>query len=98
MFGYGVGNYLIEIGNQICILPDGTTGNTESKLHLKQFTETEISNLITTSLRTVSIIERKLSNSETEVERISLLSAQISELSKMLAVSVSMELKGIEKS
>ena len=28
-----VGNYLIEMGNQKCILPDGTTDNTESKLH-----------------------------------------------------------------
>lgn len=28
-----VGNYLIEIDNQKCILPDGTTGKTESKLH-----------------------------------------------------------------
>ena len=98
MFGYDVGNYLIEIGNQKCILPDGTTGNTESKLHLKKFTEMEISNLVSTSLRIVSIIERKLSNSDTEEERISLLAAQVSELSKILSVSVSMGLMGIEKS
>jgi len=37
-----LGNYLIEIGNQICINPDGTTGTKESKLHLRKFTDTEI--------------------------------------------------------
>lgn len=37
-----LGNYLIEIGNQICINPDGTTGTKESKLHLRKFADTEI--------------------------------------------------------
>ena len=46
----------------------------------------------------MDIIERKLPDTESDQERISLLSIQIGELSKMLAVSVSMGLRGIEKS
>ena len=95
---YGFDNYVIEIGNQICINPDGTTGNKKSQLHLKKFTDMEIRILYSHSLRKMDIIERKLPTTESDQERISLLSVQIGELSKMLAVSVSMGLRGIEKS
>ena len=95
---YGLDSYVIEVGNQICINPDGTTGRKESQLHLKKFTDGEIRNLYSHSLRKMDIIERKLPNTESDQERISLLSIQIGELSKMLAVSVSMGLRGIEKS
>ena len=74
------------------------TGNKESQLHLKKFTDMEIRIIYSHSLRKMDIIERKLPTTESDQERISLLSVQIGELSKMLAVSVSMGLRGIEKS
>lgn len=88
---------LIEIGNQICINADGTTGTSESKLHMKKFTDIEINNIMTHGLRHMEIIGRKLPSTTDGDERIALLSSQISELCKMLAVSVSLNLRGVEQ-
>ena len=89
--------YVIEIGNQICIMADGTTGNKDSEMHLKKFTDVEVKNLYSKSLRIIDIIDRKLPNEESDKERISLLSTQIGELAKMLAVSVSLGLHGLKE-
>lgn len=94
---YGLDNYVIEVGNQIAIMGDGTTGNKESQMHLKKFTDNEVKNLYAKSLRNISIIDRKLPIEESDKERISLLSTQIGELAKMLAVSVSMGLHGLKE-
>lgn len=88
---------LIEIGNQVCINADGTTGTSESKLHMKKFTDNEIDNILTHGLRTMEIIGRKLPSTTDVNESITLLSLQISELCKMLAVAVSLNLRGVEK-
>ena len=89
-------DYVIEIGNQICIMPDGTTGNKESELHLKTFSDSEVRNLYAKSLRIVSIIDRKLSDTESDIDRISLLSTQIGELAKMISISTSVGLHGLK--
>ena len=79
--------YVIEIGNQICIMADGTTENKDSEMHLKKFTDVEVKNLYSKSLRIIDIMDRKLPNEESDKERISLLSTPIGELAKMLAIS-----------
>ena len=89
-------NYLIEIGNQICIMPDGTTGNNESVLHLRSFTESEVRVLYAKSLKVLSIIDRKMSDTESDMNRVSLLSTQIGELAKMISISVSVGLHGLK--
>lgn len=93
---YGFDSYVIEVGNQIAIMGDGTTGNKESQMHLKRFTDVEVKNLYAKSLRVIDIIDRKLPNEHDDKERISLLSTQIGELSKMLAISVSIGLHGLK--
>ena len=89
-------NYVIEVGNQICIMPDGTTGNKESELHLKTFSDSDVRFLYAKSLRIVSIIDRKLSDTESDLDRISLLSTQIGELAKMISISTSVGLHGLK--
>ena len=94
---YGFDGYMIEVGNQIAIMGDGTTGNKESQMHLKRFTDVEVKNLYAKSLRVIDIIDRKLPKEDDDKERISLLSTQIGELSKMLAISVSIGLHGLKE-
>ena len=94
---YGLDSYVIEVGNQIAIMGDGTTGNKVSQMHLKRFTDVEVKNLYAKSLRIIDIIDRKLPNEDDDKERISLLSTQIGELSKMLAISVSIGLHGLKE-
>ena len=85
--------YLIEIGGQVCINPDGTTGLGESNVHLRKFSKSEIESRVGRSLQQLDRISKKFPNAKKD-DKIDLLSIQVQELSKILSVFVSMELRG----
>ena len=84
--------YLIQIGRQVCLTQNGTTGLTESNIHLREFTSHQVKTLIGRNLLQVEKIESKIGKSKDIEERVELLSRQTGELSKMIAVLVSLQL------
>ena len=84
--------YLIEIGRQVCLTPNGTKGLTESNIHLRKFTTDQIKTLIGRNLQQVERIESKIGKSKDNGEKVELLSRQMGELCQMIAVLVSLQL------
>ena len=84
--------YLIEIGRQVCLTPNGTTGLTESNIHLRKFTIDQVKTMIAKNLQQVEKIESKIGRSKDIEEKVELLSRQTGELCQMLAVLVSLQL------
>ena len=84
--------YLIEIGRQVCLTPNGTTGLTESNIHLRKFTIDQVKTMIAKNLQQVEKIESKIGRSKDMKEKVELLSRQTGELCQMLAVLVSLQL------
>ena len=84
--------YLIEIGRQVCLTPNGTTGLTESNIHLRKFTIDQVKTMISKNLQQVEKIESKIGRSKDMEEKVELLSRQTGELCQMLAVLVSLQL------
>ena len=84
--------YLIEIGRQICLTPNGTTGLTESNIHLRKFTIDQVKTMIAKNLQQVEKIEGEIGRSKDIEEKVELLSRQTGELCQMLAVLVSLQL------
>ena len=84
--------YLIEIGRQIYLTPNGTTGLTESNIHLRKFTIDQVKTMIAKNLQQVEKIEGKIGRSKDIEEKVELLSRQTGELCQMLAVLVSLQL------
>ena len=84
--------YLIEIGRQVCLTPNGTTGLTESNIHLRKFTIDQVKTMISKNLQQVEKIESKIGRSKDIEEKVELLSGQTGELCQMVAVLVSLQL------
>ena len=84
--------YLIQIGRQVCLPPNGTTGLTESNVHLRKFTTDQVKTMIARNLQQVERIESKMGKSEDIEEKVELLSRQTGELCQMVAVLVSLQL------
>ena len=84
--------YLIEIGRQVCLTPNGTEGLTESNIHLRKFTTKQVKTMIVRNLQQVERIESKIGKSKDNGGKVEFLSMKVAELSKMIAVLVSMEL------
>ena len=85
--------HLIEIGSQVCIHRDRTTGLDESNVHLRKSSKSEIESRVGRSLQQLDRISKKFPNAKKD-DKIDLLSIQVQELSKILSVFVSMELRG----
>jgi len=45
--------HLIEIGRQVCLTQNGTTGLTESNIHLRKFTTDQVKTMIARNLQQV---------------------------------------------
>ena len=71
--------YLIEIGRQVCLTPNGTTGLTESNIHLRKFTIDQVKTMISKNLQQVEKIESKIGRSKDMKEKVELLSRQTGE-------------------
>ena len=84
--------YLIEIGRQVYLTPNGTTGLTESYIHWRKFTPDQVKTMIAKNLQQVEKIESKIGRSKDMEEKVELLSRQTGELCQMLAVLVSLQL------
>jgi len=84
--------YLIQIGRQVCLTPNGTTGLTESNIHLRKFTPDQVKTMIAKNLQQAEKIESKIGRSKDIEEKVELLSRQTGELCQMLAVLVSLQL------
>ena len=84
--------YLIEIGRQVCLPPNGTAGLTESNIHWRKFTPDQVKTMIAKNLQQVEKIESKIGRSKDMKEKVELLSRQTGELCQMLAVLVSLQL------
>ena len=84
--------YLIQIGRQVCLTPNGTTGLTESNIHLRKFTIDQVKTMIAKNLQQAEKIESKIGRSKDIEEKVELLSRQTGELCQMLAVLVSLQL------
>jgi len=84
--------YLIQIGRQVCLTPSGTTGLTESNIHLRKFTPDQVKTMIAKNLQQAEKIESKIGRSKDIEEKVELLSRQTGELCQMLAVLVSLQL------
>ena len=84
--------YLIEIGRQVCLTPNSTTGLTESNIHLRKFTIDQVKTMISKNLQQVEKIESKIGRSKDIEEKVELLSRQTGELCQMIAVLVSLQL------
>ena len=84
--------YLIEIGRQVYLTPNGTTGLTESYIHWRKFTPDQVKTMIAKNLQQVEKIESKIGRSKDIEEKVELLSRQTGELCQMLAVLVSLQL------
>ena len=84
--------YLIQIGRQVCLTPNGTTGLTESNIHLRKFTPDQVKIMIAKNLQQAKKIESKIGRSKDIEEKVELLSRQTGELCQMLAVLVSLQL------
>ena len=84
--------YLIEIGRQVCLTPNSTTGLTESNIHWRKFTPDQVKTMIAKNLQRVKRIESKIGRSKDMEEKVELLSRQTGELCQMLAVLVSSQL------
>ena len=84
--------YLIQIGRQVFLTPNGTTGLTESNVHLRKFTTDQVKTMIARNLQQVERIESKMGKSEDIEEKVELLSRQTGELCQMVAVLVSLQL------
>ena len=84
--------YLIEIGRQVCLTPNGTTGLTESNVHWRKLTPDQVKTMISKNLQQVETIESKIGRSKDMEEKVELLSRQTGELCQMLAVLVSLQL------
>ena len=84
--------YLIEIGRQVCLTPNGTTGLTKSNIHWRKFTPDQVKTMIAKNLQQVEKIESKIGRSKDMEEKVELLSRQTGELCQMLAVLVSLQL------
>ena len=80
--------YLIEIGRQVCLTSNGTTGLTESNIHLRKFTIDQVKTMISKNLQQVEKIESKIGRSKDMEEKVELLSRQTGELCQMVAVLV----------
>ena len=84
--------YLIEIGRQVCLTPNGTTGLTESNIHWRKFTTDQVKTLIGRNLQQVKRVESKIGKSKDMEGKVELLSRRTGELCQMLAVLVSLQL------
>ena len=84
--------YLIQIGRQVCLPPNGTAGLTESNIHWRKFTPDQVKSMIAKNLQQVEKIESKIGRSKDMEEKVELLSRQTGELCQMLAVLVSLQL------
>ena len=84
--------YLIQIGRQVCLTPNGTTGLTESNIHLRKFTPDQVKTMIAKNLQQAEKIESKIGRSKDIEEKVELLSRQTGELCQMVAVLVSWQL------
>ena len=84
--------HLIEIGRQVCLTPNNTTGLTESNIHLRKFTIDQVKTMIAKNLQQVEKIEGKIGRSKDIEEKVELLSRQTGELCQMVAVLVSLQL------
>ena len=84
--------YLIQIGRQVCLPPNGTAGLTESNIHWRKFTPDQVKTMIAKNLQQVEKIESKIGRSKDMEEKVELLSRQTGELCQMLAVLVSLQL------
>ena len=84
--------YLIQIGRQVCLTPNATTGLTESNVHLRKFTTDQVKTMIAKNLQQVEKIDSKIGKSKDIEEKVELLSRQTGELCQMIAVLVSMQL------
>ena len=84
--------YLIQIGRQVCLTPNGTTGLTESNIHLRKFTPDQVKTMIAKNLQQAEKIESKIGRSKDIEEKVELLSRQTGELCQMVAVLVSLQL------
>ena len=84
--------YLIQIGRQVSLTPNATTGLTESNVHLRKFTTDQVKTMIARNLQQVERIESKMGKSEDIEEKVELLSMHFGELCQMIAVLVSMQL------
>ena len=87
-----MGQYLIEIGRQVCLTQNGTTGLTESNIHLRKFTTDQVKTMIARNLQQVEKIESKIGKSKDIEEKVELLSRQTGELCQMIAVLTSLQL------
>ena len=84
--------YLIQMGRQVCLPPNGTAGLTESNIHWRKFTPDQVKTMIAKNLQQVEKIESKIGRSKDMEEKVELLSRQTGELCQMLAVLVSLQL------
>ena len=84
--------YLIQIGRQVCLTPNGTIGLTESNIHLRKFTPDQVKTMIAKNLQQAEKIESKIGRSKDIEEKVELLSRQTGELCQMVAVLVSWQL------
>jgi len=84
--------HLIEIGRQVCLTQNGTTGLTESNIHLRKFTTDQVKTMIARNLQQVEKIESKIGKSKDIEEKVELLSRQTGELCQMIAVLTSLQL------
>ena len=87
-----MGQYLIEIGRQVCLTHNGATELTESNIHLRKFTKDQVKTMIAKNLQQVEKIDSKIGKSKDIEEKVELLSRQTGELCQMIAVLVSMQL------
>ena len=85
--------YLIQIGRQVCLHPNGTAGLTESNIHWRKFTPDQVKTMIAKNLQQVEKIESKIGRSKDMEEKVELLPRQTGELCQMLAVLVSLQLR-----
>ena len=84
--------HLIEIGRQVCLTPNNTTGLTESNIHLRKFTTDQVKTMIARNLQQMGKIEIKIGTSKDIEGKVELLSRQTGQLCQMVAVLVSMQL------
>ena len=87
-----MGQYLIEIGRQVCLTHNGATELTESNIHLRKFTKDQVKTMLAKNLQQVEKIDSKIGKSKVIEEKVELLSRQMGELCQMIAVLVSMQL------
>ena len=85
-------DYVIEIGNQQYIGEAGTTKVSESKLHLRKFSDQQMKSHMSRSVTKLDQLARRLERERDGDKKFDYLSQQFQEISKMLMLLASREL------